>query len=177
MWTTIFAVFLVSAMIIGPIMMIQPSQRQRRLARLRTLAAKQGLRVHLGQNPAGGEPRQLALYSMAVDSAQVDRAPQPWCVGRQSLEHEINLIADWDWIGELRASKAVTARLIEWLPSLPAPIRAVEVTPHSVVLYWTEACWQREARWEDSASACLAFMESQLYWLYEQSVSTAQTAD
>jgi len=169
MWTTIIAVSCVVAMIVGPIMMLQPSRQQRRIARVRTLAAKQGLRVRLGQNPTSGEPRHMAIYCRAIeDLKSTAEKIQPWCVSRQSLEHELNFVNDWDWVANTQASEALQKILPQWLSDLPAPIRAVEVSGHSVCLYWTEACWHKGADVEDSLQKCVEFIDAELQWLIAQ---------
>ncbi|WP_075185243.1 hypothetical protein [Teredinibacter haidensis] len=165
MWATIIAFCLVVVMVVGPIMMIQPSRRQRRVARLRELAATRQLRVKLSSNPVSGEPRQLCVYSHAVETTSHKDKLRPWMLARQSFEHELNFVADWDWVGRNRVAEGKQRELCEWVQMLPAPIRAVEVTEHSVSLYWTEACWHREARWQDSIELCLNFIEHELNWL------------
>lgn len=170
MWPMIIASVLVVAMLVGPIMMLQPSRRQRELARVRLLAAKHSMAVKLVQNPASGEPRQLAVYSRGVEDCRTygGRKPAPWILARQHLEHELNFASGWDWVGEKRAPAALQEILKPWLTALPAPIRAVEVTAQTVGFYWTEACWQHEADPEDAMQACIEYLDAEIYWLVAQ---------
>lgn len=171
MWPIVIALVLAVAMFVGPIMMLQPSKQQRRLARLRSLAGKADLRVTIGQNPTHGEPQEIALYEKFLYNLPKGVKPLPWCLGRQSLEHEINFLADWDWIGGNRASEYVQHELRSWLQALPASIRALEVTPSSVIFYWTESCWERQPTWEASIQHCLEAIEVELRWLADLAIA------
>jgi len=165
MLPTFIALCLVVVMIVGPIMMVQPSRYQKRLARLRTLAAKRGLRVRLGQNPAPGEPRQLAIYSHAIETNKRLQKIPTWSLARQTLEHELNFATGWDWLCERQAPKVLHEPIQQWLMALPASIRVVEVTEHSVGVYWTESCWHKEPRWELSVDKCLNDVDQFLHRL------------
>ena len=163
MWVTVVAVVFVVAMLVGPIMLMQPSPQQRRLAKIRTMASKKGLHVRLGRNPASGEPKELAVYSLFETNKRLSY--KPWCLARQSLEHEINFLEDWDWVSGNHAPDNIHQRIKQWLPKLPAPIRAIRVSEQSVSLYWTENSWFENAQAETSAPSCIDFIEAELYWL------------
>ncbi|ACR14201.1 conserved hypothetical protein [Teredinibacter turnerae T7901] len=165
MWQIILVLVFVVAMVVGPVMMMQPNKQERRLARLRSLAAKRGLRVNIGQNPANGEPHQIAVYSRLLPPPPKSVERPQWCVARQSLEHEINFSADWDWVAANRPDAALQAALKPWLLELPAAIRAVEMRESAVSVYWTESCWERQAQWQDSIEGCLGTIAKQLDWL------------
>lgn len=176
MWPVVIASIFVVVMLVGPIMMLQPNKQQRRLARLRSLASKQDIRVRLGQNPTNGEPRQLALYSRPLGELPAGVKIRTWCLGRQSLEHELNFLAEWDWVAGSRASEYVQHELKPWVQNLPAPIRAIEVTESSVIFYWTETCWERQPRWEDSMQHCLETVDVELRWLADLVTSERETS-
>lgn len=167
MWVTVIASVLVVAMLVGPVMMLQPNKQQKRLAKLRSIANKRDLRVRIAQNPASGEPRQIAVYSFRVPRELGDSKIKPWSLSRQNLEHELNFVADWDWVGAARPPKELRAAIREWLLELPAPIRAVEVSDVVVEFYWTEACWHRTDKWADAAHHCIGFIEKKLHDLVQ----------
>ncbi len=165
MWLTVIAVIMVAAMLIGPVMLMQPTAQQRRLARIRNKAAKRGIHVRLGRNPASGEPRELAVYSL-IETEQRSTF-KPWCLARQSLEHEINFFEEWDWVAGDHAPGKIHQQILKWLPKLPPPIRAVRVSDQSVSLYWTEGCWVEGNSNDSAEEKCMVFLESELRWLLE----------
>ncbi len=144
-------------------MLMQPTAAQRRLARIRALAAKKGLHVRLGRNPASGEPKELAVYSLV--EAKKGESYKPWCLARQSLEHEINFFEDWDWVSGTHAQDKIHEALKKWLPNLPTPIRAVRVSEQSISLYWTESTWFEDASAQSSAQKSIQFLEDELQHL------------
>jgi len=167
MWVTVVVV-LVVALMVGPIMMLQPNRSQRHATRLRALAEKHKLHIRLGQNPASGEPRELAVYSRSVNP-KTEGSLRPWFAARQALEHELNFAEDWDWVRGGHAPEKLHAALKDWLPTLPAPIRAVVVTDQSVGIYWTERFWLQRENWDDSAQESVAYIIEALDRLFELS--------
>lgn len=168
MWVTVVAIIMVVALVVGPIMMLQPNAHQTRLARLRSLALKNGLQVHLAQNPASGDPRQIAVYSFRLPPQNIGRITlRPWCLSRQNLEHELNFFADWDWVGAGRPKREQRQDLRNWLLELPAPIRAVEVEEQMVSVYWTESTWFPDDSWEIASKKSIDFISTRLLRLLQ----------
>jgi len=168
MWITVVAIVLVVAMLVGPIMMLQPNSHQKRLARLRSLAAKHGLQIHIAQNPASGDPRQIAVYSFRLPPGDYNHITlKPWSLSRQNLEHELNFFADWDWVGAGRPNREKRQPLRDWLLELPAAIRAVEVEEHRLSVYWTESGLFSDEDWEVSSSKSIDFIAARLLKLLQ----------
>lgn len=163
MWVTIIACVLVVAMLVGPVMLLQPTTQQKRLAKLRSIANNSDLHVRITQNPASGDPRQIAVYSFRVPRDIGEPNIKPWCLSRQNFEHELNFVADWDWKDAARPPKEKRDAIRSWLMDLPAPIRAVEVSDVAVEVYWTEVCWHRSDKWEDAAHHCVAIIDKKLH--------------
>ena len=127
------------ALMIGPVMMFKPSGRARHLASLRQHAASRGLRVRMGTYDHTGQARvMVAVYSTLMPSAQGQLSTQ-WCLRRQAMDHEIHFVASWDWdnSGEVAPQKQHSG-LKKYLLQLDSSILAVEMSNHSLGLWWQE---------------------------------------
>lgn len=125
-------VILVVAMLIGPIMLMQPSKYQRRVASLRQKAAQLGVQVHMSKY---GE-EQVAAYQMPWRPSRRKRGH--WQLTRASYEHGLHLAGVWQWMTQQRPSPEFEKRLAEHLPQLPASVVGVEGNARGLVVLWRE---------------------------------------
>lgn len=138
MWIAVVVVVLVIAMMVGPIMLMQPNKRQRRVAQLRAMALKCDLRVRMMRMPADAvRPGEtVALYYKAWPGGK----PRPvnWVLTRRTFVHGMHFLADWDWNNGDVASPAWQQILRQSLPQLPPSVIAVEASSQSLGLGWLE---------------------------------------
>jgi hypothetical protein len=134
-WVSILIIGLVVAMIVGPIMLMQPSPRERNLAKLRTQASQLGLRVRMvtfqGQTLASYEkPWPLPESARRhLGTLRLERA---------AYAHELHLSQYWQVADGVTVSDALRPLLEPALTELPAGVSAVEITPNGVSCLWNE---------------------------------------
>ncbi len=138
MWLPIIICLGAAALLLGPILLMQPSAGQRREARLRQCAADQGLRVHLQVPPVGTEvPRHIKSMPMYCLpwTEQADTRHQ-WSLVKKNYTHELHCAGQWDW------SVGCESRDVNFvLPALdrvPAKVVAVAAGPQGLCVYWSE---------------------------------------
>ncbi|NIB41292.1 hypothetical protein HBA55_16945 [Pseudomaricurvus alkylphenolicus] len=139
MWLTILIVGCAVALLLGPIMLMQPTAGQRRQAALRQCAADNGLRVHLQPPPEGADGTEKlnssAMYCLPWKRAKDAR--NVWVLVRRAYEHELHAFGRWDWQGEGAGSVSM-AMMADRLKRLPAPVFAVASGPQGLCCYWSE---------------------------------------
>ncbi len=141
MWLMWVMVVLAVAMVVGPVMMLQPSKGLAKIAALRSHASQLGLTVHLPSREADGKPVRGAIYRMPLPEAIGKRKNfASWRVKRQKHTHGIHFHGEWDWASESRAPEAITDELRRQLDTLPESIAALECTTAGVGLQWDERC-------------------------------------
>lgn len=139
---------LIMTSLIGSMMWVMPSPRQRFQSKLRMDARKLGFQVSLkhlklprGQGETEGDERNLPLYRFA--RTNLDRKEREqfagWSVARVNALANIGLPQGWSWIrGESELNSGRLKKLSDWLEGLPQEVIAVESEAHSLGLYWTE---------------------------------------
>ncbi|MGH1373748.1 MAG: hypothetical protein ACRBBW_17030 [Cellvibrionaceae bacterium] len=138
MWLPIIICLGVVALLLGPILLMQPSAGQRREARLRQRAAEQGLRVHLQVPPAGTEvPRHIKSVPMyCLPWTEQGDARHLWSLVKKKYEHELHCAGQWDWSVACE-SRDVNA-VLPALDSVPPKVVAVAGGPQGLCVYWSE---------------------------------------
>lgn len=135
MWPVVI-VILVVAMMVGPIMIMQPSKGQKRLAALRTFAQSEGVRVNASQiKEADGGPCWFYWLSLA----KKDQLPV-MLLERKNYAHGLHVAEFWAFKGD---SVKVCAAVEGVLRKLPDSVCAFEVNAHAVGVHWTEAGGQK----------------------------------
>lgn len=130
------------AMIVGPIMLMRPSQRQQREIKLRNRAIELGLRVHMmplpesGLEAGGSRSRQCAAYCLPWTAEDADI--NPWLLFKGQYEHEVHFSGSWHWVGKLEADVIWHALLKPFVAELPDTVLAVGNGPQGLSLYWSE---------------------------------------
>lgn len=138
MWLPIIIIALAVAMVVGPIMLMQPTQQQRREAARRQHAAALGLRVHLQPPPEGSkiEAKQVAMYCLPWQEAKQGR--NSWCLVKRPFEHELHFLGAWDW--QIKPTTALPEAAIDAhsLSTLPEGVIAIAAGPQGLCCYWQE---------------------------------------
>lgn len=148
----IFIIGLAVAMAIGPVMMLQPNQAQRRAAKLRSNAAQRGLIVR-----APGEGLGMNYMLPWRSSKELDNN---WHLEKQSFAHGAHFYNEWDFKRDLKGGsnallKAGSNRLKDYLDQLDG-VSALGVNRVGVYLCWDERLNGK------SEEECLAVVESNL---------------
>lgn len=134
-WFVVFLLFLVFTMMIGPVLMMQPSRRDRKIAALRAKAADLGLKVTMQSQEGGLTP----VYEKRWPSLEKSkRVGVDWALERQTYAHGIHFADWWQWRGQSRPPTEVLAILQDRLPALPDSVSVVEATPLGLCCYWSE---------------------------------------
>jgi hypothetical protein len=134
-WFVIVLIVLVLAMMIGPIMMVKPSRRDRRVAQLRARATKMGLRVSLQRL----EQDTFAVYELPWEREDnVKLVGVDWMLERRTYAHEIHFADWWQWRGPGRPPAEVLPLLQPRMAALPEGVPAIEATRLGLRCYWSE---------------------------------------
>ncbi len=135
-WPVIFIVLAI-AMAVGPIMIMQPSSRDRRLAKLRQSAASSGLQVRMADYKTNNGKQSIAVYSQAVE---LPSKTPCWTLLKHPYQHDIHFYGMWEWQAGSEAPKAsMHGGLHKLLDSLPDDIVGLEVNNKVIGIWWREA--------------------------------------
>lgn len=151
MWPIIIVV-LVIAMSVGPIMMMQPSKSQQRLAKLRQSAASLGFKV--GSSSLKTDDGVLCWFYWLPLPEESELNPL-LCV-KNNYEHGMHLAKYWS----VRSGDAKTnkAELEQCLSAMPAAVYAFELNENVIGVHWTETGGQ--ALLEDIHLALKGFIQA-----------------
>ena len=134
-------IFFVVVMVFGPVMMLRPTPGTNRIAKLRTLASQLGMVVRI---PSKNEfSVKGALYTLPLSCVLRERHKKhatTWCLKKQSQEHDIHFLKDWDWLGEGRPEESMYDALRHCLASAPEGIHLLELNVSGVGVFWEEKC-------------------------------------
>ena len=132
-WWPLLLVIGAVALLLGPIMVLQPSSRQRQLAQLRQAALKRGISVRLDSSNKKAPP--IAVYSLAWP---ISVKTGPFYLKKQDVAHDLHLLDYWYWEGDGCAPDSWLPPLTAILRLLPEDIVGIECTKHSLGLFWLE---------------------------------------
>lgn len=131
----VILIILVLAMMIGPVLMMKPSPRDRRIAQLRAHATNMGLRVSLQRL----EQDTFAVYELPwAREDNTKLVGVDWMLERRTYAHEIHFADWWQWRGQGRPPAAVLPLLQTKMTVLPEGVPAVEATRLGLRCYWSE---------------------------------------
>ncbi|WP_421863876.1 hypothetical protein [Motiliproteus sp.] len=141
-WLVITLIFLA---IIGSMMWMKPSPRQRMQADLRQQAMRLGFQVQISRltlpralGEAFGEERNCVAYRLPRLARQQAKPPE-WQIFRLESHANVGLPQGWSWAkGEGYQSEAELARITALIIALPETVYGIESTPVSVSIYWDE---------------------------------------
>ncbi|MFT6201705.1 MAG: hypothetical protein ACJATV_001329 [Granulosicoccus sp.] len=135
-WPIIFVIGAI-ALAVGPVMMMQPSQRIRRLSALRQAAAQLSIRVRLSTITLPLGKKELAVYSISLPTS--DAVRPSWILIKQDYTHGANFHKDWDWESQKQTAPSLQhAILRDILDLLDDSIVGLEMTQNAVGVYWQE---------------------------------------
>ncbi len=141
MWLPILIVCMAIAMILGPIMLMQPTQQQRRSAARRQHALSLGLRVHLQPPPVkcglGPEVKQVAMYCLPWKDSRMGRSQ--WVLVRTRFSHDLHFCGAWDWEVKADEKWQLSGLNADHLALLGDDILAVAAGPQGLCCYWRES--------------------------------------
>lgn len=129
------------AMVVGPIMMLQPNAGQRHQEVLRNRATELGLTVKIVSLPKQATdselPAAIPMYCLPHEVPAVNLSS--WLLLRGAYVHESHFFEQWVWHGQAKASATEQEWLRKHLASLPRSVAAIGCNPGGVCFYWAEA--------------------------------------
>lgn len=135
-WLPILIIVFVVALVIGPVMWLKPSGRDRRLAALRQNAASSGLRVQMQSLPAAEGKGTAAVYFSQWRNPR--RLQVGWGLELKRISHEAHFDGFWDWRSGRKAPAAAKGPLKELIERLPADATAVICNDGGLGVQWKE---------------------------------------
>ncbi|HSG02544.1 MAG TPA: hypothetical protein VLA39_02350 [Marinobacterium sp.] len=141
-------IVLIMMSLIGSMMWVMPSPRQRFQSKLRLEARKHGFQVSLGrltlpraQGETEAEELSRPLYRFSrtgLDRRERDQFVG-WAVARLTAIGRDGLPEGWSWVrGEGTLPQARLQQLSDWLEVLPKEVDAVESDAIHLAFYWRE---------------------------------------
>jgi len=130
------------ALVLGPVMLMRPSQRQQRQLKLRNCATRMGLRVHmmplpsLGAGSQQGPSSPCATYCLAWPPEQADTSG--WLLLKGKMEHEIHFHGVWVWATNQAAEEHWHPLLRAVLNAIPNGVLGLGNGPQGLSVYWNE---------------------------------------
>ena len=141
-------IVLIMFSLIGSMMWVMPSPRQRFQSKLRLEARKHGFQVQLSRLELPRAQGETETEAINVPAYRLLRGALPkgerekwteWSVGRVDAFANEGLPEGWSWIkGERTLNPAKLAFVSQWLKTLPKEVEAVESTAIHLSLYWRE---------------------------------------
>lgn len=138
-WSFLF-IFGAIALAVGPVMMMQPSQRTRRLTALRQEAAQRSIRVRLETLTFAAEKKEVAVYSLLLPSSDKSKTSRvSWTLLKQDYAHGINFYGQWEWVSAKNTAKPEHHAALQGIvDTLDNSIVGLALTPTVVSVYWDE---------------------------------------
>jgi len=136
-WVPLLIILLAVVLVIGPVMWLKPSSRDRRLASLRQAAASAGFRVQMQKLPVSQGEGTAAVYFSGWRNPR--RLSTGWGLEIKRMQHEMHFSGVWDWRNGRHAPEAAASPLRELLSQLPADSLAVLATEGGLGVQWRES--------------------------------------
>ena len=139
MWTTILVIALVLCLAVGPIMMVQPSKRDSRLARLRSFATSKGLRIRLSSE-FDSQSAPVAIYSLPWPSSFIKKQREVinWGITKLNYSHEAHFANEWDWGEYQSAPLELRSSVSRGLKNVPAGVLYLGSNIGGIECAWSE---------------------------------------
>ncbi|MCQ3830647.1 hypothetical protein HXX02_14500 [Microbulbifer elongatus] len=135
-WVPIVVIIFAVVLVIGPVMWLKPSSRERQLADLRQKAASAGLKVQIQTLPeALGEGTAATYFSQWRNPRRLNTG---WGLEVQRMSHEMHFQGPWDWRKRRPAPEAAQPALKELIGALPADVTAVYANDSGLGVQWRE---------------------------------------
>ena len=135
-WVPIVVIIFAVVLVIGPVMWLKPSSRDRKLAELRQKAAGAGLKVQMQSLPeALGQGTAATYFSQWRNPRRLSTG---WALELQRMSHEMHFHGRWDWRKGRAAPEAAQAALNELIDLLPGDATAVFANDSGLGVQWRE---------------------------------------
>lgn len=141
-------IVLIMMSLIGSMMWVMPTPRQRFQSKLRLDARKHGFQVSLGklslpraEGEMEAEELNTPLYRLNRTGLERKERDQfvGWAVARMTAIGRDGLPEGWSWVrGEGALPAERLKQLADWLQALPKEVDAVESDSLHLCLYWRE---------------------------------------
>lgn len=141
-------IILIMLSLVGSMMWVRPTPRQRFQAELRSKAKPLGFLVQMvrltaprAQGEMEAEQYSVMAYRLQRTHADKKAAGQlePWHAFHVSSIADTGLPAGWSWgFGENVLSESALALLAEIIAALPVGVSSIESTPIQVTAHWNE---------------------------------------
>ncbi|WP_043316501.1 hypothetical protein [Microbulbifer sp. HZ11] len=135
-WVPIVVIIFAVVLVIGPVMWLKPSSRDRKLAELRHKAASAGLKVQMQTLPAAiGEGTAATYFSQWRNPRRLNTG---WVLEMQRMSHEMHFEGTWDWRKGRAAPEAAQPPLRELISMLPSDVTAIFANDSGLGVQWRE---------------------------------------
>lgn len=132
--------------IIGSMMWMMPSPRQRAQAIFRQQAMRAGLQVQMTKllfpraiGEHAPEEFHCIAYRQGRNGHKIDKHYRPWHIFRLNAHANRGLPDGWCWgKGEDQLPEVQLARINTLVEAMPADVYSIESTPVAVSVYWNE---------------------------------------
>lgn len=135
-WWPVLIIILVIALAVGPVMLMQPTPQQRRLASLRGRANGEGLIISMPAWPEkiASKPTVFMRY---IAPWQTSKHSTQYCLlYRRDYEHELHVEKFWQVFPK---DQEVPSELVEVLAAITLPsINVIGLSPQGVYIDWNE---------------------------------------
>ncbi|KUJ84891.1 hypothetical protein AWR36_004440 [Microbulbifer flavimaris] len=134
-WLPLLIILFAVALVVGPVMWMKPSDRDRKLAGLRQRAIRAGMTVKMKPLPTAlGEGTAAVYYNRWEDPRRLDVG---WNLELQRMSHDLHFSDRWDWAGKA-APEASWQLIRELLKRLPEDACAIHSTRGGLGIQWQE---------------------------------------
>lgn len=153
-WMAVIIMALALAMVIGPVLFMQPTKRQRRLAHLRAQATAMGLSVQMEKI----KDETYGVYQKSWPLTGKERRKlQPWRAERMPYAHGLHLAQYWQVNNPQALTPVLREQLDSALAKVPPGVVAVEVSAAGARCFWNERGGEQTllalAEWLDEFTA------------------------
>ncbi|HEY8569427.1 hypothetical protein [Microbulbifer sp.] len=135
-WLPIVVIIFAITLVVGPVMWLKPSSRDKKLAELRQRAASAGLKVQIQPLPESQGAGTAAVYFSQWRNPR--RLQSGWGLELQRMSHELNFDGVWDWRKKREAPEAAKPSLKELISLLPADATAIFANDAGLGVQWRE---------------------------------------
>ncbi|WP_317928705.1 hypothetical protein [Halioxenophilus sp. WMMB6] len=136
-WLPILFVIFAIAMAVGPVMLMQPTAQQRRLASVRARAAKAGLSVGSTVWPEKLQQKPIGIMRYTKPWKRSTPSLPYTLLFRKNYPHDMHVAGIWEahpsgknlppWLGEFLSSETI-----------PPSVKALGVAPEGAFIDWDE---------------------------------------
>lgn len=121
-------------MVLGPVMMVRPTKRDSRLAKLRGIAAAQGLQVRMVRQGDG----EVAAYALPWPEMKARKFAGPVVqLRRRHYSHGLHLADTWE-VQPAQLTEDLKAALTQFVNPLPDTVVGASLGEGGLALHWRE---------------------------------------